>query len=540
MARSSKPLKIALAATLLAATAQAGHPFRGSAQWSVILCTFSDSAAPPRTPDFFRNMFLNSGTGGMADYWSDISNRGLNMQGSVVVGWYRESFTQAQEVARTRNQRYQDCIDSAHNASSNAYTPPAGHLVAVVTSPGIDLFGMNGVGSFLPVDVDLGGMAHEVGHGLSFNHSFSDDPAYRNASWAQIGEYDDPWDVMSWANAFGTSTAQFGFAPPGTNGFHTDRMGWLQKDQVMTFGADGLGSRTVTLRPLHDSGGGVKLVRIPFDPGDLFHYYTVEFRMRSAWDAGIPSDTVLVHEVRKGASDPRDQSISYLLRDRTSSRNPVQALNANGVSIRVTGVNPTARQATVSISSDIVDRCLQGFVWREARPSDHVCVTGQIRDQTRQDNAQAANRRSPNGGPFGPDTCRQGFVWREAFPNDHVCVNPDVRTRSAQENGQAAVRRNPARVAFGPNTCRQGFVWRDADLMDYVCVTGDIRDQARQDNAQASARRSPTGGAFGPDTCRQGFVWRDAFPGDHVCVTTATRSRAADDNRQASSRIQQQ
>jgi hypothetical protein len=215
---------------------------------------------------------------------------------------------------------------------------------------------MNGVGSFLPVDVDLGGMAHEVGHGLSFNHSFSDDPTYRNATWAQIGEYDDPWDVMSWANAWGHATTQFGFAPPGTNGFHTDRMGWLAKDQVMTFGADGVGSRAVTLKPLHDSGSGIKLVRVPFDPGDLFHYYTVEFRMPSGWDSGIPANIVLLHEVNKGVRDPNDQSISYLLRARTSSRDPIQTLNANGVSIQVTSVNAAARQATVTISSDIVNR----------------------------------------------------------------------------------------------------------------------------------------------------------------------------------------
>lgn len=531
-------LAISALLTLSCNPAQAAHPFRGSAKWSVILCTFSDSPAPTRTPDFFRNMFLNPGTGGMADYWAQVSNGGVNMAGSVVVGWYREGFTLAQENARNRGQRYQDCIDAAHNASSGAYTVPAGNFVAVVTSPGIDLFGMVGVGSFLPVDVDLGGMAHEVGHGLGFNHSFSDDPTYRNASWSQIGEYDDPWDVMSWANAFGRATTQFGFGPPASNGFHSDRMGWLSMDQVATFGADGATSRSITLKSLHDTGAGTKLIRVPFDAGDLFHYYTIELRTRTGSDTGIPTDTVLIHEVKKGASDPRGEMIGYLLRDRTT-RNPVQTLNANGVTIRVDNINSAAGQANVTVTGDIAGRCLQGFVWREANASDRVCVTPQVRDLTRQDNAQAAARRNPGGGPSGPDTCRQGFVWREAFANDHVCVTPDVRTRTSQENGQAAARRNPARLAFGPNACRSGFVWREADRMDYVCVAGGIRDQARQDNAQAAARRNPGGGASGPDTCRPGFVWREAFPNDHVCVTAATRTGAANDNGQAQSRVQQ-
>ena len=90
------------------------------------------------------------------------------------------------------------------------------------------------------------------------------------------------------------------------------------------------------------------------------------------------------------------------------------------------------------------DTCRQGYVWREAIPSDHVCVTPATRSQTAFDNSQAANRRNPTG-PFGSDTCVQGYVWREAFPNDHVCVTPDTRSQAASDNRQAANRREPPR-----------------------------------------------------------------------------------------------
>ena len=86
------------------------------------------------------------------------------------------------------------------------------------------------------------------------------------------------------------------------------------------------------------------------------------------------------------------------------------------------------------------DTCVQGFVWREATPSDHVCVAPAVREQTRGDNAQAAARRNPNGGPFGPDTCLQGFVWREAFSGDHVCVTPQTRAQAAQDNSASRAR----------------------------------------------------------------------------------------------------
>ena len=52
--------------------------------------------------------------------------------------------------------------------------------------------------------------------------------------------------------------------------------------------------------------------------------------------------------------------------------------------------------------------CREGWVWQQAIPTDYVCVTPAVRTQTAQDNAAAASRVSPNGGPYGPDTCLNG------------------------------------------------------------------------------------------------------------------------------------
>lgn len=95
------------------------------------------------------------------------------------------------------------------------------------------------------------------------------------------------------------------------------------------------------------------------------------------------------------------------------------------------------------------DTCLNGFVWREALPTDHVCVTPAVRTQTRQDNSLAASRRSPSGGPFGPDTCLSGFVWREAYSGDRVCVTPATRDQARSDNFRAAERRNELRTSLG-------------------------------------------------------------------------------------------
>lgn len=85
------------------------------------------------------------------------------------------------------------------------------------------------------------------------------------------------------------------------------------------------------------------------------------------------------------------------------------------------------------------DTCMAGYVWREAVPSDHVCVTPKVRQQTALDNQAAGSRRDPQGA-YGSDTCLSGYVWREAFTNDHVCVTPAVRRQAAYDNAMAQSR----------------------------------------------------------------------------------------------------
>ena len=49
------------------------------------------------------------------------------------------------------------------------------------------------------------------------------------------------------------------------------------------------------------------------------------------------------------------------------------------------------------------------------------------------------------------DVCASGYVWREAQPTDHVCVTPASRDLVAQEN--RAARQRWTTGAYGPHTC---------------------------------------------------------------------------------------
>ncbi|MEV0678677.1 hypothetical protein AB0I60_19380 [Actinosynnema sp. NPDC050436] len=527
MTRSRMPVAVVVAAVvagvaLVAPAPAQAVPVQGSTGWSILLCKFSDRPAEPRTPQFFRDFLTPEGIGlgGVADYFADQSRGRVTLNGSVVRGWYTMPFTLAQELPKERWVKIQDCVDTA---ARNGYTVPAGHRTLAVLNDQSD-GGEQGGRVVLGLGAwNVGFAAHEMLHSYGLDHSFSDDPTFHLPD-TRVGEYDDPWDVMSAMRIHSFTTPRFGTSAVGLNGYFRDKLGWLQGSRVLTLGADGVGARNVTLAPLENANTGLpQLIRIPFDPGDLFHYYTVEYRSRTGWSAGIPANTVLIHEVRDG--NP------YLLRTRGGSRDPVQSLDANGVSIRVDRTD--GGNAVVDVRSAITERCLQGYVWREARSTDRVCVAPSVRQQAWADNAVASSRWVD--GPYGPHTCISGYVWREAFSGDDVCVLPANRSQAWADNAAAASRVNPARFVYGPNTCKSGFVWREADGGDYVCVDPGVRQQARSDNAAAPSRW--VDGPYGPHTCISGYVWREAFNGDDVCVVPAVRSQAWADNGAAGSRV---
>jgi hypothetical protein len=83
--------------------------------------------------------------------------------------------------------------------------------------------------------------------------------------------------------------------------------------------------------------------------------------------------------------------------------------------------------------------CVSGYVWRNARDGDAVCVTPATRDAVAQQNANRGANKDTNGA-YGPPSCKQGLVWREAFDGDVVCVTPEFRQQMWDDNGAAASR----------------------------------------------------------------------------------------------------
>ncbi|WP_067181357.1 hypothetical protein [Microtetraspora niveoalba] len=149
------------------------------------------------------------------------------------------------------------------------------------------------------------------------------------------------------------------------------------------------------------------------------------------------------------------------------------------------------------------ETCLQGYVWRVARPSDLVCVTPEVRTRTAEENRTKAARWTD--GAYGPHTCVTGFVWREAFTGDDVCVAPEVRTQTLADNKSSSDRKVLARLwvsKYTPNG--PGTLPRIQVNGDHYNV-GTVRIVFRYNNGQtyrtgyvkAAANAGFAGGSFG-------------------------------------------
>jgi hypothetical protein len=533
------------------------RPYRGSIPWAVLLCKFSDSPTPPNDVSYYQQMMINTGTKGLADYVSSVSYGAADLGGSTVHGWFTEPHTFAYEHGlKDRHQRVTDCIAAAAADPSHPYTPPSNYRVYVITSPGVDLVGFEDKSALGGDDVALPEEAHEFGHAINLEHSFSNDPDYQNACWSQIGEYDNQWDLMSAAHIYVDPTHDWGGGPPFLDAYHLDEMGWLPQSRVFTLGLNGILAGTVTIAALtHPEASGYLLTRVPFDSADPFHYYTIEYRTVDSWDSGIPDNIVLINEVKLDTKDNLYRT--YLIRAASASSGcptnkcattacptcrcpcspplthpcskgngaPNQTVTANGVNITVQST--AATQATINISTEFALPCAQGYVWRQATSVDRSCVTPAARTQAANDNAAAGSRHVS-----GSDNCIEGYVWRQVDPSDHVCVTPATRTQTQNDTAQSYNNVDQTRATYGPLTCKTGYVWRNIDDQDYVCVSYATQAQVQADNAAAGSRH-----VNGSDTCIEGYVWRQAFPSDHVCVTGATRTQTQTDNSQGSSYI---
>lgn len=275
--------------------------------WLVLLCKFSDQPQEPQPPDFFRRYIgaEGRGLGGAFDYFWDQSMGAADLTGTTVLGWLTMNHTLADDRALSRWDRIMRGIDAARGrVDFNQFDGILVILNAQVDSGSNGRATLNFDGRWKdyglvvldPLAWTTSWAGHEMGHGFGLPHSF--------AAGNPDVEYGDPWDIMS-AFTFGGRSAtftgrNFGESGPALTTAYRERMGWLPEDRKVWHNQIGDASRpSIRLAPLaNPAAAGALMLKVFTRAAYVDSFWSVEYRRRTGWDAGVGADKVIVHEVR--------------------------------------------------------------------------------------------------------------------------------------------------------------------------------------------------------------------------------------------------
>jgi hypothetical protein len=315
----------------------------GANPFAVILCKPSDQPQQPQPASWFQG-FL-AGSNGLAGYWSSVANGQFSIQGTQVFNWRFITQNLAALQKLSRGGKVNACKAAFPDVDFSKFFG----VIAIVNVVDGDAGYAGGAGVLLdPPAWVLGTAQHESGHALGLDHSFDDRPNSCDANDDnRAGAYSDGWCIMSYACFGGAnptfSTQQYGSSGPGLCGAYRDKLGWIPQNRIS---AGPPANSTQTLAALnHPEVSGHLLQKIYVD-NDPNQYYTVEFRQKQSWDAGIAQDTVLFHMVKDGRA--------YLIRagggpQRLPGSIYVDNANTPTVSITVNNLNSAASTASVSV-----------------------------------------------------------------------------------------------------------------------------------------------------------------------------------------------
>jgi hypothetical protein len=288
-------------------------------KWLVIKCRLPDKpSVVANLNQTITRFFTIAGahSGNVQDYYSDVSYGKISLRGTKVIGWYPSGYRSDSTLSRT--QRVQTCANQIP-ATKLAKLGLAKYwgIVIVANQPndsgacydGRQPLSIGGASYNLAcVTFDRDSMftafaAHEIGHGLGYPHSF--DTLSRSCG-GQPGEYCDPWDIMSALDTYTfTETNYVTFDPcygtgspspcnlggPGANVPNLLHQGWIPSGRIAKYTV-GDPATSFTLAALsHPKSTGVLTVEIPA----IFFEVTVEYRQQDGWDAGLPTNAVVLH-----------------------------------------------------------------------------------------------------------------------------------------------------------------------------------------------------------------------------------------------------
>lgn len=346
--------------TLTAFDALAAAPT--SKRWVTVLCRFGDSTnITPFEKPWFETLMLGTTAPGMNHYWQSQSFGAVNLNGSLVVGWFnlpqpRSYYVPSVNGTPTLNHELaaRDCTAAAEgfvnfpdydgiNLAFNGLLDCCawGGSLTLQRNGQTKLYNM----TWLPTWAykTHGAVGHEMGHGFGLPHS----------SGPYANTYDSRWDVMSniWSNCW-PKDPQYGCVGVHTIGYHKDYLKWIPTSR--RYIAAPASRQTITLNPLHTGDGTDYLVAtIPIN-GSSTQFYTVEKRQLADYDVSLPNQSIIIHRVDTTLWDRNAQVVDT---DNNGNPNDEGAMwppgdtfvnDANGIRVAVLSSTPTATQVEIT------------------------------------------------------------------------------------------------------------------------------------------------------------------------------------------------
>ena len=288
-------------------TADINNPVAlGTSRWLILGCKYADIAYTYNPMSYFGSIFVG-GHPSLDDYWREASYGRMNLTGSQTVGWVTMPRPRSAYFTAGGNFIWQDVVNDCTAAVDSQvdftqfdglsflvndpnYVGPALGAVIQWNLEGVD---RRYAANWMPVwgQKDMSVFQHEMGHGYRLPHSAS----------ASGETYGDVWDVMG-DDRFNCAYADSPGVDPvvGCLGqhliaYHRDRLGWFAPEQVLVAGP---GSHQFDLVDTNADPNitGYRMVRIPIN-GSTTHYFTVEVRRRMGFDAKLPADAVIIHDI---------------------------------------------------------------------------------------------------------------------------------------------------------------------------------------------------------------------------------------------------
>jgi hypothetical protein len=108
---------------------------KGPMPFAVVLCRFNDVPEPDIPRSRFLDFVARSGTGGLLDYWGDISYGLIDLTGSQVFGWYTMKYSFVRDGTKGRHAWIDEAI---RLAAENRVNLRRFHAVIAVVNGGVD------------------------------------------------------------------------------------------------------------------------------------------------------------------------------------------------------------------------------------------------------------------------------------------------------------------------------------------------------------------------------------------------------------------